>query len=104
MVIRLSPTIEKRVARAAKAKGIKPSQLVEAALKEYLAAERKPREQVSEARRQLDELLRRKKKTVDFDAEVHQAKRSAGKLYEDNADWIERVAAEGTEHGKGERL
>ncbi len=51
MVIRLSPTIQKRVTRAAKAKGIKPSQLVEDALKEYLTAERKPREQVSEARR-----------------------------------------------------
>jgi len=92
MVIRLSPTIEKRVARAAKAKGIKPSQLVEAALREYLAAERKPREQVSEARRQLNELLRHKKKSVDFMAEVHEAKREAGRLYEDNAEWIERAS------------
>jgi len=104
MVIRLSPTIQKRVTRAAKAKGIEPSQLVEDALKEFLRTKREPREQVSEARRQLDELLRHKKKTVDFEAEVHQAKRSAGKLYEDNADWIERVAAEGTEHGKGAGL
>lgn len=99
MVIRLSPTLEKRVARAAKAQGIKPERLVRVALDQYLAPRRKPRAQVSEARRQLDELLRHKKKVEDFDAAVHAAKRYAGKLLEDNADWIDRVAAQGTEHG-----
>ena len=92
MVIRLSPTIQKRVTRAAKAKGIEPSQLVEDALKEFLKTKREPREQVSEARRQLDELLKHMRKPVDFDAEVHAAKRRAGQLYEDNAEWIERAS------------
>lgn len=101
MVIRLSPTLEKRVARAAKARGVKPDKLVADALKQYLAVERKPRAEVSEARRQLHALVRHKKKVVDFDAEVHAAKRSAGRLYEDNADWIERVAGKGTEHRAG---
>jgi len=91
MVIRLSPTLQKRVLRAAKAKGIKPDQLVSTAVKQYLA-EPKPSEteQVSETRRQLDELLKHMRKPDDFDAAVHEAKRWAGKLYEDNADWIEQ--------------
>jgi hypothetical protein len=103
MVIRLSPTLEKRVARAAKAKGIKPDQWIEIAVKQQLAAEGKPptAEPVSDARRQLDELLRHKKKTTDFMTAVHAAKRRAGKLYEDNADWIEHIAAHGTEHSRG---
>ncbi|MBM3129386.1 MAG: toxin-antitoxin system HicB family antitoxin [Chloroflexi bacterium] len=102
MVIRLSPTLEKRVARAAKAKGVKPNQWIETAVKQQLAAEdkRQPEEPVSDARRQLDELLRHKKKVEDFDAAVHAAKRYAGKLLEDNADWIDRVTAQGTEHGR----
>ena len=97
MVIRLSPTLQKRVERAAIARGVKPSKLVEAALKEYL----NPRDQVSEARRQLRQLLKHKKKTVDFDAAVERAKHYAGKLLDDNADWIEQVTAHGTEHGRG---
>jgi len=101
MVIRLSPTLEKRIVRAAKAQGITPAQWLEQAAKERLGAKRPPREQVSEARRQLDELLRHKKKTLDFMAEVHQAKREAGRLYEDNADWIERVAPQVAAPGRG---
>jgi len=92
MVIRLSPTMEKRVARAAKAKGVKPDRLVESILKQRLPAEDKPREQVSEARRQLDQLLKHMSKPADFDAAVHAAKRHAGRLYEDNAGWIERAS------------
>jgi hypothetical protein len=94
MVIRLSPALEKRVARAAKAKGIKPDQWIETAVKQKLATEdkRQTEEPVSDARRQLDELLRHMKKPVDFDAAVHKAKRRAGQLYEDNAEWIERAS------------
>ncbi|MCL4490164.1 MAG: hypothetical protein M1570_18830 [Chloroflexi bacterium] len=91
MVIRLSPSLEKRVERAAKAKGIKPSKLVEEAVKEYLAAKGKPHDEVSEARRQLRELLKHKRKVVDFDAAVHEARREARQLEEDNAEWIERA-------------
>lgn len=89
MVIRLSPTLEKRVARAAKAKGVNPTKWVEDTVKERASAERKPRAQVSEARRQLRVLLKHKKKTVDFDA----AKRAGGKLIEDNQEWIDSVMA-----------
>ena len=100
MVIHLSPTLQKRVARAAKAKGIKPDQLVTAALKQYLTEPKPPQvEQVSEARRQLDELLKHMKKPVDFDAAVHQAKRQAGQLYKDNADLIELSAQRVKSHG-----
>lgn len=98
MVIRLPPVLEERIERAAKAKGLEPVQLVEEALKEYLTEEDTRREEVSEERRQLLKLLRNKKKTADFDAEVHAAKREAGRLYEENADWLEHTAANGTEH------
>jgi hypothetical protein len=90
MVIRLSPALEERIARAAKEKGIKPDKLVEEAVQEYLAGERQT-EKVSEARRQLDDLLQHMKKPRDFVAEVEEAKRNAGRLYDDNADWIERT-------------
>ena len=92
MVIRLSPTMEKRVARAAKAQGIKPDRWVGNILKQHLAAEGRSREPVSEARRQLDQLLKHMRKPADFDAAVHAAKRHAGRLYEDNAEWIERAS------------
>ena len=93
MVIRISPTLQKRVTRAAKAKGIKPEKLVSAALKQYLA-QAKPREteQVSPERQQLNELLKHMKKPVDFDTAGHQAKRRAGQQYEDNAEWLEQSA------------
>ncbi len=98
MVIRLSSAMVKRVERVAKARGVKPSKLVEDALKEYLAP--KQPDEISEARRQLNELLKHKKKTGDFDAAVERAKRRAGELYEANADWIERVSADSTEHAR----
>ena len=101
MVIQLSPTLEEQVERAAQAKGITPEILVADAVGRYLAGECESSERVSEARQQLRELLKHKKKVVDFDAAVHAAKREAGRLYEDNADWIERVAESGTEHGSG---
>ena len=101
MVIRLSPTVQKLVERESKARGIKPAKLVEETLKEHLTTKRKPREQVSEARRQLRLLLKHKKKTVDFDAAVHAAKRAGGKLIEDNQDWIDSVMARSTQHPKG---
>ncbi len=92
MVIRLSPTMQKRVERAAKARGVKPSKLVEELLTERLVAERKPREQVSEARKRLRELAKYKKKVDDFDAELHEARRYARQLEEDNAEFIEAAA------------
>ncbi len=94
MTIQLSPTLEKRVLREAKARGIKPNQLVEQVLKAHFQPQ-KVTQQESAARRELRALLRNKKKTLDFMAEVHKAKREAGKLLKDNADWIERVAADG---------
>ncbi len=92
MVIRLSPTLEKRVARAAKAQGIKPERLVRVALDQYLAPKRKPREQVSEARLKLRQLARYKRPVSDFDAEVHAARRYARQLEEENAEFIEAAA------------
>ncbi len=98
MTIQLSPALQKRVARTAKARGITAKQLVEEALRAYLKPPPKARPQESEARRQLRVLLRNKKKTIDFMVEVHRAKQSAGKLLEDNAEWIESVSSRGTEH------
>ncbi len=95
MVIRLSSTMVKRVERAAKARGIKPSKLVEDALKEYLTD--KPHEEISEARRQLRELLKDQKPPDDFMAAVHEARRYARQLEEDNADWIESVTKQSVE-------
>lgn len=95
MTIQLSPALEKRVAREAKARGITPKQVVEEALKVYFKPPPKPRPQESEARRQLRELTKHKKRTVDFDAAVESAKRAAGQLIEDNADWIEHVTIHG---------
>ncbi len=80
MVIRLSPALEERIERAAKEKGIKPDKLVDEAVQEYLAGERQT-EQISEARRQLDDLLQHMKKPKDFDASMEDAKRNAGRLY-----------------------
>jgi hypothetical protein len=92
MVIRLSPTLEKRVARAAKAKGIRPDRLVRVALSQYLAPKRNPRAQVSEARLRLRQLARYKKPVTDFDAEVHAARQYARQLEEENAEFIEAAA------------
>jgi hypothetical protein len=89
MVIRLSPALEERIERAAKEKGVEPEKLVEEAVQEYLAGERQT-EQISEARRQLDDLLQHMKKPEDFVAEVRAAKKRADKLYEDNAEAIEQ--------------
>ncbi len=96
MVIRLSPTMEERVEQAAKAKGIEPGQLVEEALDKYLAKD-EPRQEVSEARRQLRELMKDKKPAMDFDAALHDARRYARQLEEDNADWIESLAKHRTQ-------
>jgi hypothetical protein len=43
-------------------------------------------------------LLQHKKKTVNFMAAVHRAKRNADKLIQDNEEWIEQVTTRGTEH------
>ncbi|MBI4786372.1 MAG: hypothetical protein HY782_04930 [Chloroflexi bacterium] len=93
-MIQLSPVLEERIVRAAKQKGIEPEKLVEKAVDKLLAEDGGP--QVSEARRKLRELAKYKKPVVDFDAAVHQAKRRAGQLLEDNADWIEHVTSKGT--------
>ena len=90
MVIRLSPAIQKRVERAAKAEGVTLSKWLEAAVKERLVAKRKPHE-VSEARRRLNALLKNQKPPDDFMEKLHRARRYARQLEEDNADWIESV-------------
>jgi hypothetical protein len=96
MTIELSPALQKRVLREAKARGVKPKQLVEAAVKAYLKPPAKRRLKETDARRQLRELTKKAKiRTTDFDAAVEAAKRSAGKLIEDNADWIEHVTTHG---------
>ena len=93
MVIRLSPTLQKRVTRAAQAQGITPEKLVSAALKQYLAPPKSSAtEEISESRRRLRELARYKKPVLDFDAAVHRAKELAHQSYEDNADLLELAA------------
>ncbi|MBI5649453.1 MAG: hypothetical protein HZC40_03245 [Chloroflexi bacterium] len=92
MVVRLSPTIQKRVERKAKAQGIKPAQLIELALKQYLAPKPKPVAPVSDARRQLNESARFMKKNVDFDAALHAARQYARQLEADNAEFIEMAS------------
>lgn|GEM_PF-1214309 len=103
MVIRLSPTMKRRIERAAKTQGITPSKFVEEMLKERLKAKRKPRaeEPVSEARRRLRELARYKKPVLDFDAAVHRAKAAARQSYEDNAEFIELAAKRFTQSSEG---
>ena len=92
MVIRLSPTLQKRVERAAIAEGVTLSKWLEAAVKERLAVKRKPREEISQARKRLRELAKYKKPVVDFDAEVHAVRAFAWKQYEDNAELIEMAS------------
>ncbi len=91
MTIQLSPTLEKRVARIAKARGIQPKQLVEEAVRAYLKPQTPPRPETA-ARRELRALLRNKKKTVDFDAALHKARAYARQMEDDNAEFIERAA------------
>lgn len=99
MTIELSPALQKRVLREAKARGIPPGQIVEEALKIYF----KPAsaKQESAARRELRALLKHKKETDDFLAQVRRARRRAGKLIADNEDWIDQVSARGSEHRRG---
>ncbi len=91
MVIRLSPAIQKRVERAAKARGVTPSRYVEELIKKNAPVKRKPRMQVSEARRQLNELLKGKTPKTDFMTALHVARRYARQLEEDNAEWIDSI-------------
>jgi len=92
MTIQLSPALQKRVARTAKARGITAKQLVEEALRAYLKPPPKARPQESEARKRLRELNKYKKKEADFDAALHRARAYARQLEEDNAEFIELVA------------
>lgn len=89
MTIQLSPALEKRIAREAKARGIKPKDLVEQVLKEYLKPARKTLPPESAARKRLRELNKFKKQDVDFDTAVRQAKLQAYNLYQDNVEFIE---------------
>lgn len=90
MTIDLSPAMQKRIAREAKARGIPPKQLVEEAVKAYLKPQSKSALEVTASRRRLRELTQKyKKRNVDFDPAVHEAKRAAAKLYEDNLEFIE---------------
>ena len=92
MVIRLSPKIQKLVERESKARGIKPTQLVEDTLKERFTPKRKPPEQISEARQRLRELAQYKKKGVAFDEALRTARAFAQKQYTDNVEFIEMTA------------
>jgi hypothetical protein len=92
MTIRLSPALEKRVQRAAKARGMKPSEWVEKALREYLKGVGTTQTHVSEARRRLRALAKYKKPVTDFDTAVHEARRYARQLESDNAEFIEAAA------------
>lgn len=89
MTIQLSPALEKRIAREAKARGIKPKDLVEQALKAYFKPASKAPSPESAARQRLRELNKYKKKGVDFDTTVRQAKVKANQLYQDNIEFIE---------------
>lgn len=92
MVIRLSSTLEKRIVREAKVRGIRPNRLVENILKQHLRVRPLSRKETTSATRlQLDDLLRYKKRSANFMTAVRQAKQEAGRRYEDNVDWIERA-------------
>jgi hypothetical protein len=92
MTIQLSPAVEKQVERAAKARGMKPKDLVEEVLKAYFKPQAKPHLEESDARRRLRELTKYKKRQVDFDTAVHEARKYARQLEADNAEFIELAA------------
>ena len=103
MTIQLSPTVEKRLAREAKARGIKPKDIVEEALNVYWQPSKSEPLFQSEDWNKLRELTRKyKKRHVDFDTAVSEAKAKAYQLYEDNIEIIELAAKRYTRSGKSD--
>ena len=96
-VITLPEPLLQQVSETARQKGIEVDALVIEAVERYLQEQQE--EPVSEARKELRKLLERKKKTVDFMEEVHQARAWAREVEEANQDWIDLVTSQGTEHG-----
>jgi hypothetical protein len=85
-----------QASETARQKGIEVDVLVIEAVERYLEEQRE--EPTSEARKELRKLLWRKKKTVDFMEEVHQARARAREVEEANQDWIDLVTSQSTEH------
>jgi len=98
-VITLPEPLLQQASEAAHQKGIEVDALVIEAVERYLEEQRE--KSVSEARKELRKLLRRKKKTAAFMEEVHQARDWAREVEEANQDWIDLVTPQSTEHGHG---
>lgn len=103
MTIQLSPTLEKRIAREAKARGMKPKELAEQILKAYFKPQAAARPETA-ARRELRARLRNKEITTDSDRKLHAARAYARQMEEDNAHFIERAAQRYTKRVKAPQL
>jgi metal-responsive CopG/Arc/MetJ family transcriptional regulator len=99
MVITLPDKLMEEANQVARQRGIEVKDLVVAAVERYLEG---GEEEVSEARKRLRELSRRKKKTDDFMEAVHRAKTEAYRLYQANEEWIAQVMS-GVKTPKGEK-
>jgi hypothetical protein len=97
-VIILPEPLLQQASETARQKGIEVDALVIEAVERYLQEQQE--EPVSEARKELRKLLERKKKTVDFMEEVHQARAWAREVEEANQDWIDLVTSQGSERGR----
>jgi hypothetical protein len=95
-IITLPEPLLQQASETARQKGIEVDVLVIEAVERYLEEQRE--EPTSEARKELRMLLWRKRKTVDFMEEVHQARARAREVEEANQDWIDLVTSQGTEH------
>jgi len=96
--ITLPEPLLRQASETARQKGIEVDALVIEAVERYLQEQQE--EPVSEARKELRKLLERKKKTVDFMEEVHQARAWAREVEEANQDWIDLVTSQGSERGR----
>jgi hypothetical protein len=97
-VITLPEPLLQQASEAARQKGMEVDAPVIEAVERYL--EEQWEEPVSEARKELRELLRHKKKTVNFMKEVHQARAWAREVEEANQDWIDLVTSQDIEQGR----
>lgn len=96
-VITLPEPLLQQASEVARQKGVEVDALVIEAVERYLEEQRG--EPISEARKELRKLLQRKKETVNFEEEVHQARAWAREVEEANQDWIDLVTSQDTEHG-----
>jgi tRNA-dihydrouridine synthase len=90
-VITLPEPLLQQASEAARQKGIEVDALVIEAVERYLEEQRE--KSVSEARKELRKLLRRKKKTADFMEQVHQARDWAREVEEANQDVADLISA-----------